>query len=262
VDYAALTERSARQRAFQQLLQYGILFVKGVHTTHEENEDCELLKLAQKFGTIRDTFYGRVWNVKSIPQSRNIAYTNLNLDMHMDLLYFESPPRYQVLHSLVNRVEGGTSIFVDAIERAQVLREKDPKSFNILANTPVNFYYDNDGHFLHQTHPTIELDYSKSYIKYINYSPPFQAPFPLDTSLEVCAALKAFTSLTEEQPSRFEYTMQEGDAVIFDNRRILHARTAFWSKGDTGSQLETSRWLKGCYLDADALHDQARMLLS
>lgn len=86
VDYKALSEREPKQRAYQQLLRYGILFVKGVDTTHKEDESCELHNLAQKFGRIRDTFYGRVWNVKSIPQSRNIAYTNLNLDMHMDLL--------------------------------------------------------------------------------------------------------------------------------------------------------------------------------
>jgi gamma-butyrobetaine dioxygenase len=177
--------------------------------------------------------------------------------------YFESPPRYQVLHSLVNRVEGGTSIFVDGIERGQVLRKRYPDSFNTLVNTPVNFHYDNDGHFHHRTHPTIELDQPKSEIQYINYSPPFQAPFPLDTPPEVWKALKVFSSLIEEPSSRFEYTMQEGDAVVFDNRRILHARTAFQGKGDAdGQQLETNRWLKGCYLEADALYDQARMLFS
>jgi gamma-butyrobetaine dioxygenase len=86
VDYNSLAKEEPRRRAFKQLLQYGILFVKGVDTTHKEDENCELLNLSRKFGKIRDTFYGRVWNVKSIPLSRNIAYTNLNLDMHMDLL--------------------------------------------------------------------------------------------------------------------------------------------------------------------------------
>ena len=152
---------------------------------------------------------------------------------------------------------------MDAFERVQVLREKDPTNFNTLASTLINFHYSNDGHFLHQSHPTIELDHSSSTVRYINYSPPFQAPFPLDTPPDVWKALKVFTSLIEEQPSRFEYTMQEGNAVIFDNRRVLHARSAFWSKDATGDQqLEASRWLKGCYLEADALHDQARMLFS
>jgi gamma-butyrobetaine dioxygenase len=175
--------------------------------------------------------------------------------------YYESPPRYQVLHSLVNKVAGGTSIFVDAFERAQALHKSEPSSFNTLVNNLVRFYYNNDGHFLNQSHPTISLDHSGSQIQYINYSPPFQAPFPFNTPSEVWKGLKSFSSLLDEPAARFEYTMQEGDAVIFDNRRVLHARTEFNSKEGDDGRIETNRWLKGCYLDADALYDQARMIV-
>lgn len=87
LDYSTLTKQKHLQQAFNQLLLYGILFVKGVDTTNKDNDRCELQKLANIFGRIRDTFYGPLWDVKSVPQSLNIAYTNLNLDLHMDLLY-------------------------------------------------------------------------------------------------------------------------------------------------------------------------------
>jgi len=50
--------------------------------------------------------------------------------------------------------------------------------------------------------------------------------------------------------------------VIFDNRRVLHARTAFKEKEGEGAGKdgEPNRWLKGCYFEADALLDRARML--
>lgn len=176
--------------------------------------------------------------------------------------YFESPPKYQILHSLVNRVEGGTSVFVDAIQRAQVLREKDRESFVTLSTIPVHFHYQNDGHFLHHAHTTIEIAEPglEQSIRCINYSPPFQAPLRPSKSDVLYPALKAFAKLLDDPAARFDYTMQEGDAVLFDNRRVLHARTAFQSKESDDRPLETNRWLKGCYLEADAVYDRARIL--
>lgn len=43
---------------------------------------------------------------------------------------------------------------------------------------------------------------------------------------------------------RFEFTLQEGECVVFANRRVLHARRAF----DTEMG---ERWLKGIYVDWD-----------
>ena len=41
--------------------------------------------MATRFGEVRDTFYGDVWDVKTMDESRNIAYTNLFLPLHMGL---------------------------------------------------------------------------------------------------------------------------------------------------------------------------------
>lgn len=181
--------------------------------------------------------------------------------------YFNHPPRYQFLHCLRNRVRGGVSLFVDAIYAAQELREKYPDDFDLLVTTPVTFHYINDGHHLHNAHPTIELaavtgnpDEPRP-IRHINYSPPFQAPLPLSTPLEFYSALNRFASLLDRPLSRFEHLLCEGDAVIFDNRRVLHARTAFTDDGGAG-QMGVNRWLKGCYVEADSMLDQLRVLKS
>jgi gamma-butyrobetaine dioxygenase len=73
--------------AITQLTQLGLLFITGVPSAESSNQTCELRTLAQLFGEIRNTFYGDVWDVKNIRNSRNIAYTNLDLGLHMDLLY-------------------------------------------------------------------------------------------------------------------------------------------------------------------------------
>jgi gamma-butyrobetaine dioxygenase len=62
--------------------------------------------------------------------------------------------------------------------------------------------------------------------------------------------------------------MEEGDLVLFDNRRVLHARRAFrdWTdaekeeRGITIPEGEPSRWLKGCYLDGEVVWDKLVVL--
>ncbi len=156
--------------------------------------------------------------------------------------YFQHPPRYQILHCLRNRVRGGTSIFVDAVAVAEELRKSYPEHFNVLTVSPVAFHYINDGHHLHYEHPTIELappnssssHDSERWISHINHSPPFQAPLALDTPTEFYPALNIFSALLNDQKNKYEYTLKEGDAVLFDNRRVLHGRTAFHEKEVVG----------------------------
>lgn len=269
IPYDTINSPEGLVKAITQLSKYGLLFVSGVTNKETSNNACELRVLAEKFGEIRPTFYGPLWDVINVRNSRNIAYTNLDLGLHMDLLYFQHPPRYQILHCLRNRVVGGASIFVDSLHAARVLRDTHPNDFDTLTKTPVAFHYINDGHHLHHNHPTIELaplstlssPSSELEISHVNYSPPFQAPLPLSTSREFYLALQRFSKLLNDPQNTYEYTLREGDAVLFDNRRVLHARTAFTDPGsEPGKKGETNRWLKGCYLEADGLVDRMRVL--
>lgn len=191
--------------------------------------------------------------------------------------YFKEPPRYQILHCLRNRVNGGHSLFVDGLNAALELYESSPEDFFSLADRSVAFHYINDGHHLQCLHPTFELDGQTGdhhslmsvvkdgnpyEISAINYSPPFQAPLPLNTPPSFYLALSKYSGILNKASNRFTYLLREGDAVIFDNRRVLHGRTSFSDrKGYPGEQDgEASRWLKGCYLEEDAVLDKRRVL--
>ena len=50
-----------------------------------------------------------------------------------------------------------------------------------------------------------------------------------------------------------ELTLAAGDAIVFDNRRVLHARTGF--------DPSEGRHLQGCYVDIDAIASTARRVL-
>ncbi|KAF7795727.1 hypothetical protein EIP86_006892 [Pleurotus ostreatoroseus] len=268
VSYEELQTPSGLLAGITQLTQYGLLFITGVPHRETSDEKCETRKLAHMFGEIMNTFYGEVWDVINVRNSVNIAYTNLFLGLHMDLVHFHHPPRFQLLHCLRNRVLGGESIFCDALNVAERLRASHPDDFKLLASTQVPFHYINNGHHTHYSHPTIVLDESHTGdeltapIKYLTYAPPFQAPFPPSTSPEFYAALERFVSYLEEPSAQFQYLLREGDAVFFDNRRVLHARKAFEDRKDVEERAigEPNRWLKGTYVDADTILSRGRVL--
>jgi gamma-butyrobetaine dioxygenase len=276
VSYASLASAPGRLAAYTQLARYGLLFVAGVPTQETSDEKCELRALAGVFGELRSTFYGPTWDVRSVRDSANIAYTDLNLGLHMDLLYFAHPPRYQILHCLRNRVRGGTSLFVDAFAAAGALSTTD---FATLARTPMPFHYVHPTHHLHRSHPTLQLSYGAraedgaDALAHVNYSPPFQAPLAPDTPPAFYTALGAFAAELARPERVLRHRLREGEAVLFDNRRVLHARTAFGAAAtapepeDEGLEVqevrdgESDRWLKGCYLEADDVEDRRRVLL-
>lgn len=183
--------------------------------------------------------------------------------------YFESPPRFQILHCIRNRVHGGISLFVDAFAAAETLRVSHPQDFTRLVTTPVPFQYINDARHLHYARPTITLDPAGGTdprVTAVSYSPPFQAPLPLNTPHEFYDALARFAALVEAPTAVFAHQFSEGEAVVFDNRRLLHGRTAFEGKrlgsvvGDREAGGEPSRWLKGCYFEGDAMASRGRVL--
>ncbi|SNX86819.1 related to COX10 - farnesyl transferase [Melanopsichium pennsylvanicum] len=262
----------------------GFAFVTRLPTdttsTEEGPQSARLRDLATLMGELRNTFYGPLWDVQSKADARNIAYTNLDLGLHMDLLYFQNPPRFQFLHMLRNKVRGGASIFVDSFKVAEHMWKEDREMWEALTKVPVGFYYVNDGRHYRYTHPTFELAHDTEghageslkgtdmpRLSAVNYSPPFQSPIPLHPAKELetrekrelfYRALKRFSDLTLEEEFRYEKQMEEGECVIFDNRRVLHSRKGFeWDAGENG---QVKRWLKGCYVDGDAVWSTYRTL--
>ncbi|CBQ69523.1 related to COX10-farnesyl transferase [Sporisorium reilianum SRZ2] len=262
----------------------GFAFVTRLPTdttaTEEGPQSARLRDLANTMGELRNTFYGLLWDVQSKADARNIAYTNLDLGLHMDLLYFQNPPRFQFLHMLRNKVRGGASIFVDSFKVAERMWDEDRELWDALTKVPVGFHYVNDGRHYRFTHPTFELAHDTEghaggplagstmpRLSAVNYSPPFQSPIPLHPTEHLKTpeqrqtfyrALKRFSDLTLAEEFRYEKQMEEGECVIFDNRRVLHSRKGF--EWDESKQGEVKRWLKGCYVDGDAIWSTYRTL--
>ncbi|TGZ85032.1 Clavaminate synthase-like protein [Ascodesmis nigricans] len=250
---------SALLGALRMLRSHGLVFIRGIPDDSDAVEG-----LAERIGNLKHTFYGKTWDVKSIKDSKNIAYTSLDLGLHMDLLYFESPPGLQFLHCVRNSTVGGSSVFADSFRAAELVRANSSQKFHSLTTFPVTYHYVNDDKHYHFTRPTVVLD-ENSYkdqkpISHTNWAPPFQGPFEVDTGAEDRSQLRAYVHAATEfadhidnPEAQFELTLKEGECVIFQNRRVLHARRAF--DPTTGD-----RWLKGAYVDVDAYESKLRVL--
>ncbi|GAA5910476.1 hypothetical protein JCM6882_007365 [Rhodosporidiobolus microsporus] len=295
-DYAAFAkDDGALLETLAALQRDGIVLLTGVPTQEREGHHTELRKVVERIGTLRSTWYGDLFDVKAVEGSKNIAYTNLDLGLHMDLTHFDSPPRYQFLHSLVNtHITGGLSYFVDTYAVASHMHQHSPSAFQTLCTEPVLFEYRNGPHHTRFSRPTFELKHgSSSALHAVNYSPPFQGPLPLSRLSRAAAhrgevesddsprlgelhdALAQFAALCDgEAPPgsgadaaqrekwRWEHQLQPGECVVFDNRRVLHARTGFGFDAEKAKESgeESLRWLKGAYMDGDEVWSKVRVL--
>lgn len=249
----------------RQLQLFGLAFIKNL-----PEAESSVIQTANRIGPLKNTFYGETWDVRSVSNAKNVAYTDVHLGFHMDLLYMQQPPRLQLLHCLRASEQGGVSLFSDSYRAMQQLHKLDQGAFWTLVNTPVNFHYDNDNHHYFRSRRTFELqqgiteipedsDEPWAYMEAVNWAPPFQAPFN-HTEGDVAfvksmrawhRAAQMFRDLTELRTAVYQRQMKPGECVIFDNRRILHARTAF-----AGGE----RWLRGAYLDDDPYLSKMRVL--
>jgi gamma-butyrobetaine dioxygenase len=135
---------------------------------------------------------------------------------------------------------------------------------------PVPFQYINGERHFHHERPTIVLGPSTGSegrgaspcITAVSYSPPFQAPLSRDTPSAFYDALARFATIAEAPAAVYSHQLSEGDAVIFDNHRLLHGRTAFKDRPRQGDEPggEPNRWLKGCYFEGDVMASHGRVL--
>jgi gamma-butyrobetaine dioxygenase len=233
----------------QSFLEFGFIIFTGVPT-----ESKTVLQVGSVFGFVRDTNFGAHFDVRSVPDACDLAYTSIFLDPHTDNPYRSPVPGVQLLHCLINETSGGLSTLVDGFAAAEALRARDPAAFQILARTPVRFRFrDTDTELVRSASP-IEVDGTGA-VQAVNFSPRLDF-VPLLPPQELAAyfkARKAFDHLLRSPQYEIRFLLGSGDLMMMDNRRLLHGRTAFDPR-------EGLRHLQGCYIDIDGPRSVYRVL--
>jgi gamma-butyrobetaine hydroxylase len=244
VRYAdAASDRKALGRWLAAIRRYGFAVMSEAPT-----ESGGLCKVAELFGYIRETNYGRWFEVRAAVNPNNLAYTNLGLQAHTDNPYRDPVPTLQILACLENTVDGGDSIVIDGFKIAERLQEENPAGFELLARHCARFEYAGSaGVRLKSKRPIIELgpDGELVAVRFNNRSAAAFTDVPFEEMEDFYGVYRCFAELIEDPGMEVTFKLRPGELFIVDNTRVLHARKAFSGSG--------SRWLQGCYADKDGL---------
>jgi len=239
-----INEKEELVRWLKLLHSYGLAIIKNAPTV--KKSAFTILKCISHH---RETFFGTPFEVINIPKPNNQAYTSDSLTNHTDLPYFEYAPGYQFLHCLENDASGGDSTVVDGFALANYLKNYEKEIFNILTTTQVKFK-DNDFtqktiRILHSPIITITKDNDFNDIR-INMGAMAAIDVHPNKMKKFYEAYRFFTSLLHDKKFMIEFRLEPGDIFCFNNRRVLHGRSAF----DPNSG---NRHLQGYYLERDEI---------
>ncbi len=112
------------------------------------------------FWYVRETNYGRLFEIRAEENASNLAFTSVPLSVHTDNPYRHSCPTLQLVHSPVQADQGGITAVADGFCAADRLRREAPDAFLLLSENYVAFQYQSDNAFLDNTDRIITFDTS------------------------------------------------------------------------------------------------------
>jgi len=235
---------NARREWLAHVARYGFAKLTGGTV-----DSGALLNVAALFGYVRETNYGPWFEVRTEVNPTNLAYTGLGLQAHTDNPYRDPVPTLQILYCLENSAEGGDSLVVDGFRAAQLLRDENPRYFEVLSQYCARFeYVGTGGVALTARKPMIELapDGELIGIRFNNRSTAPITDVPYDEMAAYYAAYRRLGEIIEDPALAVEFKLEPGESFVVDNTRVLHGRKGYAATAG-------SRWLQGCYADKDGL---------
>lgn len=211
----------------------------------------QVLEFARRIGFVRSTNYGELFDVVSESDPINLAFTPRGLPLHTDNPYRDSVPTVQVLNCLHPCRSGGASLFSDGFRAADQLRSQSREDFHVLAETPVLFRFAAPDVDLRAMVSIIGLDASGEVSRVTVNHRSMEPPSPGPGAEAFYRAYTRFVAILADPDNTIEIELDAGEVVAFDNRRVLHGRTAFAADPD--------RHLQGCCIDMDAIRSRARI---
>ncbi len=244
-DFEVVSSNPAALQAWlADIRRYGL-----ARLTNGPVEEGALLGVVDLFGFVRETNYGKLFEVRTEVNPVNLAYTGLGLSAHTDNPYRDPVPTLQILYCLENSADGGDSIVVDGFRAVESLRQESETAFQLLAGHCARFEYaGGSGVHLQSKRPLIELlpDGELAGVRFNNRSAAPPTDIPFDEMEAWYAAYRQFGEIINDPSMAVSFKLQPGESFIIDNTRVLHARTGYSGSG--------SRWLQGCYADKDGLN--------
>jgi gamma-butyrobetaine dioxygenase len=246
---AVLTSDQALLDWASAIASHGCSLLTGVPDTANVGD------IARRLGPVRDTNFGLLWDVVAEPDPVTNANTALPLPPHVDLPTREYQPGIQLLLCLVNEATGGESILVDGFRLADEVRQTRPDLYETLCTVSWDWSNRAKTSDYRFTSPILVTN-PQGNVTEIRMGNWLRAPLTSVPFNQVEVAYEAYRyifALSFDERFALRFRLGARDCMVFDNRRILHARGAF--SGEAGH-----RHLQGCYTERDELYSRIRML--
>jgi len=201
----------------------GFVLVTETPTTSEATKE-----LMERIAYIRNSIFGgfSVWdNVLENPD--DTAFTSLAIEPHTDGTYVHDAPGLQTLHCIKRDSIGGENQLIDGLAIAEKMRHDYPDAFNILCNVNIPGRYIKPDTYLESYRPLFRINDNGDIIQ-VSFNNHDRAPFRLENDLMIkfYDAYKIFHNLANDLNRQFEFMLDPGKVLTFDNWRLLHARSS------------------------------------
>lgn len=240
-------ERSLVTAALARLADAGAVVVRGYRAPASGDAapaDTEALITAFAAAglAIIGTHFGRIEDLRTDNTTNQnndqLGYTDAAIAAHTDQPFLTHPPRYQLLHCMRAAATGGDNYVVDGLLAARYLEAIDAEAFATLCRTPVHFHRRQRQFESLVVAPILHFGEDGFLIRYSYFTmAPQRLPFAqMDGWFR---AYRRFAEIVRDPAHHYSLRLLPGDFLLYDNHRMLHARTAF-----TGS-----RWVRGVYFN-------------
>ena len=253
-DYQQIVDDdSARLEAFEHLRDYGFARMRGAPLTLRT-----LKSFADLFGhRITSDSLGPYSDIKT--RRKKLFFTDVPaaIPKHTDQCYRHTPLGINFFHCLETGGVGGESVLADAFEIARVLRETEPKAFELLSTVPIQFYRYIEGVAAYYTEAcVISVDYlgEVAGFRYSNR----QTSAPLDLPAELVEAMhdaqRKLSVLMRHPDFEIRFMLERGDMLAFDNQRVIHGRAVY-------DDSLGARHLRSVEVSREEFHNRLRLLM-
>ena len=224
-DYVkAQTDEAELLHVFDSVRQYGLCLLRNVPARVEATEE-----VAGLLGFVRETHYGRIFEIISTPNPTIIANAPVPLRPHTDENFREPPPGIMIFHTIrASEDGGGVSVMTDGFKLAEDFKAMDPQGYELLSQVPIPHRRFIEGVGLRAESPIFTHDYFGQLSQFrLNERTMGPIDLPTDKIEPVYEALTKILELTYDSKYHLHHLLQSGEAFVFDNARVLHARTGF-----------------------------------
>ena len=245
---AVTSDKSSELEFMRTLRDYGLAIVRSAESIGIEN-------MAGLIGRVAAAAYSPVFELKPQKTAHTLGNSMQIVPPHTDEAYLHTPTGILVLYCINPARDGGESILVDGFQIATRLREQDPDAFDVLCRVPQANHRIVPGEGLdHRTrNRALNIDENGNLVGF-RFHPRSMAPIDVagDLARQLHSANHQLSKLMFDESNQLCFQLEAGDAVFFDNHRVMHSRKAF---------TDPERHLQICNVSREEFHQKLRLAL-